>query len=271
MRILFLGDIVGHPGKQMVEQWVPKLIKHFQPDITIANAENIAPNGRGLTERLAEALFDVEVDILTLGNHAFDHKESLPLISTDRRIVRPANYPAGTPGQGYTLCRAGNSQIAIINLLGRAFLGDYDDPFRTADRILEEIGDKTKHIFLDIHAEATSEKAALANYLAGRVSAVVGTHTHVQTADERILAGGTAFLTDVGMCGPYDSIIGFHKDGVIQKFLTQMPSRFEVPQGEAQLHGVYIETNDLGKAVSISRISITPDRPWNTNSDLKQF
>lgn len=269
MRILFLGDIVGHPGKQMVEQWMPKLMKRFQPDITIANAENIAPNGRGITERLAEALFDVEVDILTLGNHTFDQKESLHLIGTDRRIVRPANYPEGAPGQGYTLCKAAGGQVAIISLLGRSFMGDYDDPFRKADQILAEIGDKTKHIFLDIHAEATAEKAALATYLSGRVSAVVGTHTHVQTADERILAGGTAFLTDVGMCGPYESIIGFHKDGVIQKFLMQMPSRFEVPQGEAQLHGVLIETNDHGRAVAIERISITPDRPWDSNFSLK--
>ncbi len=268
MRILFLGDIVGHPGKQMVEQWMPKLITHFRPDLTIANGENIAPNGRGITERLAESLFDVEVDIITLGNHTFDQRESMQLISTDRRIVRPANYPLGTPGQGYMLCRAGDGQIAIINLLGRSFMGDYDDPFRTADRILAEIGDQTAHIFLDMHAEATAEKVALATYLSGRVSAVIGTHTHVQTADERILPGGTAFLTDVGMCGPYDSIIGFHKDGVIQKFLSQMPTRFEVPQGEAQLHGVFIETDSRGRAVSIERISITPNRPWQTNGFL---
>jgi metallophosphoesterase (TIGR00282 family) len=266
VRILFLGDIVGHPGKQIVEQWMPKLVAHYRPDITIANAENIAPNGRGLTERLAEALFDVEVDILTLGNHTFDQKESLRLIGTDRRIVRPANFPEGAPGQGYTLCKAGDGQVAILNLLGRTFMGDYEDPFRTADRILAEIGDKTKHIFLDIHAEATAEKIALAYYLSGRVSAVVGTHTHVQTADERILPGGTAYLSDVGMCGPYDSIIGFQKDAVIQKFLTQMPTRFEVPQGEAQLHGVFIETNPAGKAVSIERISITPDRPCQINA-----
>lgn len=261
MRILFIGDIVGHPGKQAVETLLPKLLDRHNPDIVIANAENIAPNGRGITARLAEALFDAGVDILTMGNHVFDQKDSLPFIAEDRRVVRPANYPAGAPGQGYTLCKVGTKQIAIMNLLGRAFLGDYDDPFRAADRILEEIGDKTSHIFLDIHAEATSEKIALAHYLAGRVSAVVGTHTHVQTADERILPGGTAMLTDVGMCGPYDAIIGFNKDLVIQRFVTQMPTRFEVAQGETQFHAVLIDTNEQGRAQSIERISITPDRP----------
>jgi metallophosphoesterase (TIGR00282 family) len=263
VRILFLGDIVGHPGKQAVEATLPKLLDHYNPDITIVNAENIAPNGRGITAKLAEALFDAEVDILTMGNHVFDQRESYSFIAEDRRVVRPANFPAGAPGQGYTLCKAGKEQIAIINLLGRAFMGDYDDPFRTADRILKEIGDQTKHIFVDMHAEATAEKIALANYLAGRVSAVVGTHTHVQTADDRILPGGTAYLTDVGMCGPYDSIIGFQKDGVIQKFLTQMPTRFEVAQGATQVHGVVIDTLDNGRAKSIERITITPDRPWD--------
>lgn len=263
MRILFLGDIVGHPGKQMVEAWMPKLFDHYQPDLVIANAENIAPNGRGITPRLAEALFDAQVDILTMGNHVWDQKEALSFIDTDRRVVRPANFPVGTPGHGYTLCKVGHVQVAIVNVLGRALMGhDYDDPFRAMDRILEEIGTKAKHIFVDVHAETTSEKYALGNYLAGRVSAVVGTHTHVQTADDRILPGGTAYLTDAGMCGPYDSIIGFSKDLVIQKFLTQMPTRFEVAQGAGQLHGVVIDLNDQGRAQKIEKISITPDRPF---------
>jgi metallophosphoesterase (TIGR00282 family) len=269
VRILFIGDIVGHPGKQAVETWLPKLLDRHSPDIVIANAENIAPNGRGITARLAEALFDAGVDILTMGNHVFDQKDSHAFIAEDRRVVRPANFPAGAPGQGYTLCKVGKEQIAILNVLGRAFLGDYDDPFRTIDRILAEIGDQTSHIFLDVHAEATSEKAALANYLAGRVSAVVGTHTHVQTADERILPGGTAYLTDAGMCGPYDAIIGFTKEQVIQRFLTQMPTRFEVAQGETQFHGVLIDTNDSGRAVAIERISITPHRPLTSEPLFK--
>lgn len=264
MRILFLGDIVGHPGKQAVEAWMPKLIKCYRPDITIANAENVAPNGRGITERLAEALFDAEVDLLTMGNHTFDQRDSLSFIGSDRRVVRPANFPPGAPGQGYTLCKVGQEQIAVVNLLGRALMGDYDDPFREVDRILAEIGTQTSHIFVDMHAETTSEKAAMAYHLAGRVSAVVGTHTHVQTADERILPGGTAFLTDVGMCGPYDSIIGMTKEGVLHKFRTQLPTRFEVAQGEGQLHGVVIDTNERGRAVSIERISITPDRPFDS-------
>jgi len=265
VRILFLGDIVGHPGKQAVEQWLPKLIRHHQPDIVIANAENMAPNGRGITERMADVLFDLEVDILTMGNHVFDQRDALPFIAEDRRVVRPANFPDGAPGAGYTLCKAAGDQIAVINILGRAFMGDYDDPFRTLDRLLAEIGNTTRHIFVDVHAEATSEKAAIAHYLAGRVSAVVGTHTHVQTADDRILPGGTAFLSDVGMCGPYDAIIGFTKDLVIQRFLTQMPTRFEVPQTDlTQVHGVVIDTDSNGRAVKIERISITPDRPWST-------
>jgi metallophosphoesterase (TIGR00282 family) len=262
VRILFLGDIVGHPGKQAVERWMSKLHDRYEPDITIANAENIAPNGRGITERLAEALFDAGVDLLTMGNHTFDQRDSLRFIENDRRVVRPANFPPGTPGQGYTICKVGKERIAVINLLGRAFMGDYDDPFRTADRILEEIGAQTPQIFVDIHAEATSEKLALAYHLAGRVSAVVGTHTHVQTADERILPGGTAYLTDVGMCGAYDSIIGMSKEGVLHKFLTKMPTRFEVAQGEGQLHGVFFETDDNGRARSIERISITPERSF---------
>jgi metallophosphoesterase (TIGR00282 family) len=262
VRILFLGDIVGHPGKQAVEMWLPKLIKHYRPDVTIANAENMAPNGRGFTEKNAETLFDLEVDLLTMGNHVFDQRESYSFLAEDRRVVRPANFPDGAPGKGYTLCKVGTENIAVINLLGRAFMGDYEDPFRTLDRILEEVKGEARHIFVDVHAEATSEKMALAHYAAGRVSAVVGTHTHVQTADDRILSGGTAYLTDVGCCGPYDSIIGFRKELVIQRFRTQMPTRFEVAQGEPQLHGVFVETDADGKAVSIERISITPDRPW---------
>ena len=264
MRILFLGDIVGHPGVQAVKTWLPKVLDRYSPDITIANAENMAPNGRGFTERQTETLFDHEVDILTMGNHVFDQREALHMIEHDRRVVRPANFPEGTPGRGYTLCKVGNEQIAVINLLGRALMGDYDDPFRAADRILKEIGDQAQHIFVDFHAETTSEKASLAHYLAGRVSAIVGTHTHVQTADDRILPGGTAFLSDAGMCGPYESIIGFAKEGVIQRFLTQMPTRFEVPQGtNVQLHGAFIETDAKGRAISIERVSITPDRPWD--------
>jgi len=263
VRILFLGDIVGHPGKQAVETWLPKLRRHYQPDLIIANAENIAPNGRGITERMADALYDQEVDILTMGNHVFDQKDGLELIKSDRRVVRPANFPDGAPGAGLTVCKAGGQQVAILNILGRAFMGDYDDPFRTLDRLLGTLDPSIKHVFVDVHAEATSEKAALAWYLAGRASAVVGTHTHVQTADDRILPGGTAFLSDVGMCGPYEAIIGFSKDLVLQRFLTQMPTRFEVPQTDAvQLHGVVVDTDDNGRATHIERISITPDRPW---------
>jgi 2',3'-cyclic-nucleotide 2'-phosphodiesterase len=259
VRILFLGDIVGQPGRSIVEAWMPKLIERFHPDLTIANAENIA-NGRGITHRLAEALFDAKIDILTMGNHVWDHKDIFNFITDERRIVRPANYPGQAPGTGYTIVKAGGTEVAVINLLGRTFMGDFDSPFTVIDAILQEVGKTTNHIFIDFHAETTSEKLALAWHVSGRVSAVIGTHTHVQTADARILPGGTAYLTDVGMCGPYDGIIGIKRELVIQKFLTQMPVKFEIETGPAQLHAVVIDLSEKGRAQSMTRISVTPDR-----------
>ncbi|GAX91798.1 TIGR00282 family metallophosphoesterase [Effusibacillus lacus] len=255
MRILFIGDIVGNPGRMIVEQKLPELQKEYHPDLIIANAEN-ASNGRGLTPKLAEALFDANIDILTMGNHVWDNREILGYIENERRIVRPANYPKGVPGLGYTLVKVNQAQIAVINLIGRVFMGDYDSPFTTADQILSEIEPVTPHIFIDFHAEATSEKLALAHYLDGRVSAVVGTHTHVQTADEQIFPGGTAYLTDVGMCGPVNSIIGMKKEQVLQRFLTQMPVRLEVEQGPAMLNALFLELTEQGKAASIKRITL---------------
>ncbi|WP_200759821.1 TIGR00282 family metallophosphoesterase [Effusibacillus dendaii] len=255
MRILFIGDIVGQPGRTAVTQYLPQVLEEYNPDLTIANAENAA-NGRGLTPKLAEMLFDANVDILTMGNHVWDNKDIFGYIEDEKRIVRPANFPKGAPGQGFTLVRAGNVQIAVVNLLGRVFMGDYDSPFVAIDQILEEIGDASRHIFVDFHAEATSEKLAFAHYVDGRVSAVIGTHTHVQTADEQILLHGTAYLTDVGMCGPVNSIIGMKTEQVIQRFLTQMPIRFEVENGPAMLNAVCIDLSDTGKAVSIERIHL---------------
>ncbi|GIM47883.1 metallophosphoesterase [Collibacillus ludicampi] len=259
MRILFLGDIVGQPGRLIVETWMPRLVERFQPDLTIANAENIA-NGRGITLRLAEALFDAKIDILTMGNHVWDNKDVFNFIADERRIVRPANYPIHAPGMGYTIVKTGNVDVAVINLLGRTFMGDFDSPFTVLDKILEELSDATDHIFIDFHAETTSEKLALAWHVAGRVSAVIGTHTHVQTADARILPGGTAYITDVGMCGPYDGIIGIKRDLVIQKFLTQMPVKFEIEAGPAQLHAVVVDLETNGRAKTITRVSVTPER-----------
>jgi metallophosphoesterase (TIGR00282 family) len=252
---LFIGDIVGHPGRAIVEGRMPELLDQYRPDLVIANAENMA-NGRGLTPKLAEMLFDANVDILTTGNHVWDNREIYGYMDNDRRIVRPANFPKGVPGLGYTLVKVGTVQVAVINLMGRVFMGDYDSPFAVIDHILEEIQAVTKHVFIDFHAEATSEKLAFAYYVDGRVSAVVGTHTHVQTADERIFPGGTAYITDVGMCGPIDSIIGMKKEQVLQRFLTQMPVRFEVETGPAMLNAVVVELAENGQASSISRICL---------------
>lgn len=258
MKILFLGDIVGNPGRAIVEQVMPGLMKEHQPDLVIANAENMA-NGRGLTPRLAESLFDAEVDILTSGNHIWDNREIFGYIENERRIVRPANYPIGAPGLGYTLVKVGKVQVAVINMIGRVFMGDFDSPFMVIDQILAEVLKETKHIFIDFHAEATSEKLAFAHYVDGRASVVVGTHTHVQTADEQILPKGTAYISDVGMCGPVNSIIGMKKEQVLQRFLTQMPVRFEVEPGPAMLNAVLIEINDNGHASSILRLRLNQE------------
>jgi 2',3'-cyclic-nucleotide 2'-phosphodiesterase len=259
MRILFIGDIVGQAGIHAIDTYFPRLLDTYQPDITIANAENSASNGRGITLKVAETLFDKGIDFLTMGNHVWDNREIFSFIDGERRIVRPANYPGNVPGIGYTTCRINQVSIAIVNLLGRVFMTDYDSPFATIDRILKELGSEVQHIFVDFHAETTSEKMAFAWYVAGRVSAVIGTHTHVQTADERILEGGTAFLSDAGMTGAYDGIIGMKKDPILYKFLTQMPARFEVEQGRLQLHGVCIDLDQNGKAKHIERIRCIPN------------
>ncbi|WP_018133375.1 TIGR00282 family metallophosphoesterase [Effusibacillus pohliae] len=255
MRILFLGDIVGQPGRSIVAARLPGLLEQYRPDLIIANAENVA-NGRGITPKLAEQLFDAQIDILTMGNHVWDNREIFGYIEHDRRIVRPANFPPGVPGIGYTLVKIGVLQVAVVNLIGRVFMGDYDSPFAAIDRILAEIEPRTKHVFVDFHAEATSEKLAFAHYVDGRVSAVIGTHTHVQTADEQILPGGTAYLTDVGMCGPVNGIIGIKKEQVLQRFLTQMPVRFDVETGPAMLNAVVVDLTDKGTASSVTRISL---------------
>jgi 2',3'-cyclic-nucleotide 2'-phosphodiesterase len=258
MRILFIGDIVGNAGLQAIELFVPQLLETYKPDVTIANAENSASNGRGITRKVAESLFDKGIDFLTMGNHVWDNREIFQFLDHERRIIRPANYPGNAPGIGYTTCRVNNITIAIVNLLGRVFMSDYDSPFLTMDRILQELGPQVHHIFVDFHAETTSEKMAFAWYVAGKVSAVIGTHTHVQTADERILEGGTAYLSDVGMTGAYDGIIGMKKQPILQKFLTQMPTRFEVENGRLQLHAVCIDIDANGKSTHIERIQCLP-------------
>ncbi len=255
MRVLFIGDVVGRIGRQCVRDLLERVKENYCIDFTIANGENAA-GGTGITRKVANELYSYGVDLLTMGNHVWDNKDIFNFIDQEERMVRPANYPLGTPGVGSRIIKVKNKSIGIINLLGRVFLPPMECPFRAAERAINEVRNITPNIIVDFHAEATSEKIALAWFLKGRVSAVLGTHTHVQTADERILEGHTAVISDVGMTGPYDSVIGVESDLVIDKFLTQLPVRFEVARGEnAQFNAVVIEIDtESGKAIEISRI-----------------
>jgi metallophosphoesterase (TIGR00282 family) len=250
MNILVIGDIVGKPGRQIINQYLRDIRKQYKTSIVIANAENAA-GGFGLTPDTAKELLGAGIDVLTSGNHIFAQKEIIPYLDADIPILRPLNYPPGVPGRGYlTLGKA-----LIVNLMGRVFMNNLDDPFRAMDNLLESLDKKPKVIIVDFHAEATSEKVAMGRYLDGRVSAVLGTHTHVGTIDTQILKGGTAYVTDIGMTGPTDSIIGDDPDAIIQRFLTQMPHHLSVGKGKPQLNAVLVEADEAsGKAKSIKRI-----------------
>lgn len=263
MKILFIGDIVGSPGRDMVFDYLPRLKRKYQPDAVIVNGENAA-SGRGITKAIFDDLLRAGVDVVTMGNHTWDHKEIYDFIDETDSLIRPANFSDEAPGQGMTYIDRGGVTLAVLNLHGRTFLPPHDDPFKKADELIKEAKERTPLVFLDFHAEATSEKIAMGWHLDGRASAVVGTHTHVQTADSRILPEGTAYITDVGMTGPYDAILGMKKEDVIYRFQTNMPVRFQVPkQGRAQLNGVIIDINDqTGRASSIERIMINEDSPF---------
>ena len=253
IKILFIGDVIGQPGRSAIVNALPRLKEQYQPYMTIANGENLA-GGLGITPETANELLSCGVDIITTGNHVWDKKEMLGYIGTDSRIIRPANYPQGVPGSGYTFFQ-GEITVAVLNLSGCVFMQPLDNPFRIATSIVPLLRERTNIIIVDLHAEATSEKAALGRYLDGQVSAVIGTHTHVQTADETIFPNGTAYITDVGMTGPIDSVIGTRTDLVINKFLTQMPVKFEVPKGDVIIPAVVIDIDSLtGKSKSIERI-----------------
>jgi len=255
LRILFIGDIVGRPGRQAVGHMLPSLMAEISPDFVIANGENAA-GGMGITKETGLEILQAGVNAITLGNHVWAKKEVYSFLDMDTRLVRPANYPDGAPGRGWAVYHTSTQEpIGVVNLCGRVFMDHLEDPFKAADKILETLTAQTNVIIVDFHAEVTSEKAAFAWYVDGRAAAVIGTHTHVQTADERILPGGTAFITDVGMTGPVDSVIGMKKELVISRFLTQMPSKFEVADGEALLSAVVIDIDPCaGKAVSIERL-----------------
>jgi len=257
VNILFIGDIIGKPGRQAVSRELHRLIDQYRVDLVIANGENAA-GGFGITEETAKDLFKCGIHLLTSGNHIWDKKDALEFISREGKLLRPANYPPGTPGQGSTIVTTpGGVKVGVLNLEGRVFMNNLDCPFRTADREVARLKEETSIIFVDFHAEATSEKTSLGWYLDGRVSAVVGTHTHVQTADERILPGGTAYLTDAGMTGSFDSVIGVRKEEPIEKFLTQVPAKFEIAKNNLRMNGVVITVDEgTGKSVGIERVNL---------------
>jgi hypothetical protein len=258
IRLLFLGDIVGKPGRELVRKGLAFLREHYEVDLVIANAENAAA-GRGITRDLGDQLLDWGVDVMTSGNHIWAQREAIDYIGAEARLLRPANFPAGVPGQGSYLARTSDGRpVGVINVMGRIFMQELDNPF---ERVLEEIDalrSRTRIIFVDFHAEATSEKIAMGWYLDGKVTAVIGTHTHVQTADEQILPGGTAYLTDVGMTGPHDGVIGVEKAPVIDKFVRGMPVRMETATGNPRLNGIVIAADEgTGKATSVERVSLS--------------
>jgi metallophosphoesterase (TIGR00282 family) len=257
VNLLFIGDIVGKAGRQGLERELHRLVDRHRVDLVIANGEN-ASGGFGITADTAKELYHLGIDALTSGNHIWDKRESLEFISRDERIVRPANYPAGSPGRGSTVVTtAGGIKVGILNLEGRIFMNTLDCPFRTADAEIAALRKETPVIFVDFHAEATSEKMALGWYLDGRVSAVVGTHTHVQTADERIFPAGTAYLTDAGMTGSFESVIGIRKEEAIDRFLTLLPTKFEVGKKDIRINGVVIQVDEkTGHALNIERVNL---------------
>jgi 2',3'-cyclic-nucleotide 2'-phosphodiesterase len=256
VKILFIADAFATPGRRVIEQHVPRLRAELDIGFVVANGENLA-DGTGITSRLARRLHAAGVDVITLGNHAFRQREVYPHLGMDPRIVRPANYPATAPGRGWCVARAADgTPVAVINLLGKLFLDPAVSPFAVAEDIVAEARREADLVLVDFHAEATSEKVAMGRFLDGRVTAVIGTHTHVQTSDAHVLSGGTAYITDAGMTGPHDSVIGVRTDLILRRFTTQMPVRFEPADGGVRLEGVVIECDGGGRASSIEAIRI---------------
>ena len=257
MKIVFLGDIVGKPGREAALTVVPILRAEYAPDLIVANAENVA-GGWGITGEIARALHAGGIDVVTLGNHTWAKPDAYDFLGAETRVLRPANYPPGAPGRGWGLYKtASGLTVGVANLIGRIFMEPLDDPFRAADEVIAHLRPHTNVLFFDFHAETTSEKQAFGWYLDGRASAVVGTHTHVQTADERVLPGGTAYITDVGMCGPENSVIGMDVSIVVERFRTQLPHRFQVATGDpTRVCAVVVSVDpDTGRATGIERIS----------------
>ena len=257
MKVIIIGDIVGKPGRAVLTATLKRLKDQHEAEFVIANVENAA-EGAGLIPKVGDEILAAGVDVMTSGNHIFDKKEVIGYIEKQPRLLRPANYAPDAPGRGLWLgSTTSGTQVAVINIQGRIFMPPTDCPFRAADRLLSEIGNRASVIIVDVHAEATSEKQAMGRYLDGKVSAVVGTHTHVQTADEQILPGGTAYITDLGMTGPYDSVIGVQSQLVISRFVRGLPIRYHTASENARLHGVVVEIDERsGKAVSVERLRV---------------
>jgi len=253
-RILFIGDIMGRSGRHAARAGLQRLRRQGSYDLIIANGENAA-GGYGLTERIAAQLFSLGIDVVTGGNHTFDKKEILPYLEAEPRVLRPANYPPGVPGRGiWTGETAGGLRLAVLNLQGRVFMRGVDDPFRAADELVDTLEDQSDLVIIDLHAEATSEKVAFGWHMDGKVAAVIGTHTHVQTADERVLPGGTAYITDVGMTGPLDSVIGVRKEDALARFKLGIANRFQVAKGHPIFCAVSLDLDESsGRAVDITR------------------
>lgn len=257
MKVLFIGDIVGKPGRRIVGRLIPSIVNEHEIDVVIANCENAA-GGLGVTREIVKELYSNKVNILTSGNHIWHKKEITDFIEDYETLLRPANYPEGSPGWGSVVARSiSGKPVGVLNLMGRVFMNPIDCPFRVAEREIHKLRDETNVIIVDMHAEATSEKQALGWFLDGKVSAVLGTHTHVQTADERILPQGTAYITDAGMTGPFDSVIGMKRDIIIKKFLTSIPARYDVAKQNVWLQGVIIDIDDeSGKSFNIERLNL---------------
>jgi metallophosphoesterase (TIGR00282 family) len=256
MNLLFIGDIVGNPGRRAVEELLPRLVAQHSIDLVVANGENAA-GGIGITPAVADQLLNQGIDLLTSGNHIWKHKEILPFLEDTDRLLRPANYPAETPGRGYAVVEtAAGEPVAVINLEGRVFMNTIDCPFRAVDRILGALPKEVRVILVDMHAEATSEKQAMGWFLDGRVSAVVGTHTHVQTADGRVLPGGTGYISDAGMTGPVDSVIGMKREIILERFWSQLPQPFKVAGGNIQLQGVVLRIDTQGRCREIQGLQL---------------
>ena len=260
MKILMIGDVFGGPGRKFLKQRLPGLIQEHDADYTVVNVENLA-GGFGVTRSTCTEVLEAGADVMTSGNHVWDKREGVDYLPTEPRLLRPYNYPAGCPGAGFHLGRTTKgTRIAVLNLQGRVFMPPIDCPFQGADAALQEIGDDADVILVDLHAEATSEKVAMGWYLDGRVAAVVGTHTHIPTADARVLPGGTAYISDLGMTGPYDSVIGVSKKAIIGRFLNAMPTRFETARGDVRLCGVIIDVDpSTGRARSMDPLQVRRD------------